>query len=99
MIFTLVFVVGVILFFFKEKIALPLLTILLVMWFVMQIMIYFRSDFTSYYEFFSNTHRMFKTSELILVKDTYHMILDVLISLALVLDISYIFTKKQNRID
>lgn len=88
-IFSLLFIFSVILFLFKEKIGLSLIMFLLVLCFFMQVSIYFRNSFDDYYKFFSNTHRIFPESNNFLVKDTYHILLDILIGFSLLFGFTY----------
>ncbi|MDR0964798.1 MAG: hypothetical protein LBM60_09300 [Clostridium sp.] len=85
--FFAVFCVFTFLFIRFEKVGQWLLLLFLVGWAFMQSSMYFRSakGIKSYNDFFLNegTHRLFTMSDTILIKDTYHIILDVLILAAL----------------
>lgn len=62
------------------------------MWGAMQTSIYFRGveGIVSYNETFSGTHHLFGMSDTMIIKDTYHCILDVLILVAFCYCIFYI---------
>jgi len=89
-----IFIIVLILFIFKEKIGKYAMLVFLTIWAVLQGSMYFRTKekIQSYYEFFHNegTHRIIPTCDSFLVKDTYHIILDVLILVSLVFIIIFI---------
>jgi hypothetical protein len=86
--FFAVFCVFTFLFIRFERVGQWLLLLFLVGWAFMQGSMYFRSaeGIKSYNDFFRNegTHRLFPMSNTLLIKDTYHIILDILILAALV---------------
>ena len=83
-----VFIVGISLYIFKDKIGRYFMLVFLVIWAFIQGSIYFRTieRIESYNNYFDSwgTHRLFPTSDTFIIKDTYHIFIDVLILASLV---------------
>jgi hypothetical protein len=83
-----VFIAALILFIFKEKIGKYIMLAFLAIWAFIQGKIYFRDEegIQGYYNFFYNegTHRLIPASDSFLVKDTYHIFIDLFILISLV---------------
>ena len=94
-VFWLIFIGSIVLFILKDKIGKYVIAIFIFMWGVVQFSIYFKSQsgIERYNQFFSDTHHIIAASENFIVKDTYHLILDVLIILAFISVILYITLK------
>lgn len=90
-VFVAVYAVTIVLFIWREKIGKWAVLAFLAGAASIQGAIYFRDDFSGYYTFFAgeNTHRIFPENSQFLVKDTYHLILDALILIALIGMISF----------
>jgi hypothetical protein len=89
--FFVILCVFIFLFIRFEKIGQWLIMIFLIGWAYMQGSMYFRSadGIKSYNDFFlsEGTHRLFPISATILIKDTYHIVLDILILTALLVTV------------
>ena len=94
-VFWLVFIGSIVLFILKDNIGKYVIACFVFLWGVIQLSIYFKSKagIESYNRFFSDTHHIIEASENFIVKDTYHLILDVLILLAFISAVSYIILK------
>lgn len=97
-----IFIVCFVLFILKDKIGKYVLFVFLVIWGIIQYPMYFKGQkgIERYNHFFANekTNRIFAASNDFLVKDTYHLFLDVLILLALISTILFIITALRKRI-
>lgn len=83
-----IFLVGFILFIFKDKIGKYFMLVFLAIWgLFIQAPIYFGSkeQIAGYNNFFSNerTHRLIPASNSFVIKDTYHIFLDLFILISL----------------
>ena len=98
-VFWLVFVGSIVLFILKDKIGKYVIAVFVFIWGAIQFSIYFnsKSGIESYNQFFSDTHHIIAASESFIVKDTYHLILDILIFLAFVSTIVYIILKLKRK--
>ena len=97
-VFWLIFVGSIVLFILKDKIGKYVIASFIFLWGGVQFSMYFKSKsgIESYNQFFSDTHHIIAASENFVVKDTYHIILDVLILLAFISAILYIIVKQKN---
>jgi hypothetical protein len=84
--FVVVYGIGICLFIWRERIGKWVCLVWLFFAALIQGAMYFHSDFSGYYAFFANegTHRIFPPSDVFLVKDTYHIVIDILILTALI---------------
>ena len=94
-VFWLIFIGSIVLFILKDNIGKYVIAGFIFLWGGIQLSIYFKSEsgIESYNHFFSETHHIIEASESFIVKDTYHLILDVLILLSFISAISYIILK------
>lgn len=81
-----------ILFILKDSIGKYAMTVYSLLWGMMQLSNYFKnaSEIKSYNETFSEMHHIFGVSDLLVIKDTYHLLLDILILIAVCYGIFYI---------
>lgn len=90
----LIFAVVFSLFVFKEKIGKYALSIFMSVWAFIQFSMYFKTQqqIESYNNFFAkeNTNYIIKPVSTFLIKDTYHLILDLLIAISLSLLVIFI---------
>ena len=98
-VFWLIFVGSIVLFILKDNIGKYVIAGFVLLWGGIQLSIYFKSKsgIESYNQFFSDTHHIIEASQNFIVKDTYHLILDVLILLALISAILYIILKLKTK--
>ena len=98
-VFWLIFITSILLFILKDNIGKYIIAGFIFLWGGIQLSMYFKSKsgIESYNQFFSETHHIFKASENFIVKDTYHLILDVLILLTLISTILYIILKLKTK--
>ena len=98
-VFWLIFIGSISLFILKDNIGKYVISGFIFLWGGIQLSIYFKSKsgIESYNQFFSDTHHMIEASENFIVKDTYHLILDVLILLAFISAILYIILKLKTK--
>ena len=98
-VFRLIFIGSIVLFILKDKIGKYIIALFILLWGGIQFSIYFKSKsgIESYNKFFSDTHHIIEASENFIVKDTYHLILDILILLAFVSVIVYIILKLKTK--
>ncbi len=98
--FFVLFVVCYIVFIWKDKVGKYILLVFLFGWSCMQYEKYFMSSerIQSYNEYFlrEGTHRIFPVSDSFLVKDTYHLCLDIFILAALVCLLIFIAKDRKN---
>lgn len=100
-IFWLIFLVGIILFVIIEKVGLIYLSSFYGLWFLLQyiftghyIIFPDNNRIEGYNRFFENTHHIIKPSSVILVPDTYHIVLFALIISACTISLIYIVKLK-----
>ncbi len=83
-----IFLIATVLFIWKDKIGKYIIAAFLVIWAFIQCRMYFIGEqgIKSYNNYFINegTHRILPTSNTFLVKDTYHIFLDILILFSLI---------------
>ena len=93
-VFYLIFVGCIIFFILKDKIGKYLLFGFLLLWGGFQFTVYFKTgeSITSYNNFFADTHHIIAPSQDTLIKDTYHIFLDIFIVLALAAVIAFLIT-------
>ncbi len=93
-IFYLIFVSCIICFILKDAAGKYLLSSFLFLWGAFQSSLYFKRGerITSYNEMFSDTHHIIPASQNMLIKDTYHIILDILILLAFITSMIFMIT-------
>ena len=98
-VFWLIFVGSFILFILKDNVEKYVITAFIFIWGAVQFSNYFKSKsgIASYNQFFSDTHHVIAASENFVVKDTYHLILDILILSALISLILFIIFKIKNK--
>ena len=94
-VFWLIFIGSIVLFILMDNIGKYVVAVFVFIWGAVQFSIYFKSKsgIESYNQFFSDTHHIISASENFIVKDTYHLILDVLILLAFISSILYIILR------
>ncbi|MDE6001113.1 MAG: hypothetical protein K2G96_02180, partial [Clostridia bacterium] len=85
-VFYLIFIASIVCFILKDKIGKYTLSVFLLLWGAFQLTIYFKSgeSIAAYNNTFADTHHIIAASNVKLVKDTYHIFLDVFILLALI---------------
>ena len=92
-----IFLIVSILFILKDKIGKYFLAMFLVIWSFIQYQMYFmgQQSIERYNDFFNNegTHHIIPASSTFLIKDTYHMFLDILILLSLISIVVFIIRK------
>ncbi len=93
--FYLIFIACIICFILKDKIGKYALPVFLLLWGSFQLSLYFSSGdgIASYNKMFADTHHIISASSDILVKDTYHIFLDIFILLALASSITFLVVK------
>ena len=84
--FYLIYVVSITCFILTDKIGKYFLGAFLLLWGTFQFAIYFKSgeSIVAYNKTFADTHHIIAASNDALIKDTYHIFLDILILLALI---------------
>jgi len=90
-VFWLIFIAAFVLFILKDTVGKYVLSAFILIWGIIQYSMYFSSTegIASYNEFFSDTHHIIPSSGSFLVKDTYHLFLDIFIFLALAILIAF----------
>ena len=98
-VFWLIFIGSIVLFILKDTIGKYVIAGFILLWGGIQVSIYFKSKsgIARYNQFFSDTHHIIAASENFIVKDTYHLVLDVLILFALISAITYIILKRKTK--
>ena len=98
-VFWLIFIGSIVLFILMDKIGKYIIAGFIFLWGGVQLSMYFKSKsgIESYNQFFSDTHHIIEASENFIVKDTYHLILDVLILSAFISAILYIILKLRTK--
>jgi hypothetical protein len=94
-----IFVICFIIFIMKDKAGKYILLSFVSIWCFIQYSMYFKSpkQIENYNRFFKETHHIISTSDKFLVKDTYHIFLDLLLFVVLInLIIFIVKTKKSN---
>jgi hypothetical protein len=94
-----IYIICFILFIAKNNIGKYSLLVFMVVWGCIQFPQWFNQNInkiSSYNNFFKNTHHIINQSNTQLIKDTYHIILDILIFWAIIFDIVFII---KNRIE
>ncbi len=94
-VFYLIFIACIVCFILKDKIGKYALPVFLLLWGAFQLSLYFSSGngIASYNKTFADTHHIIAASSDTLVKDTYHIFLDIFILLALVSAITFLVVK------
>ncbi|MDR2090139.1 MAG: hypothetical protein LBP62_00540 [Clostridiales bacterium] len=94
-VFWLLFVGAIVVFVLKDGVGKYVLTGFLLVWFLIQATVYFSGGegIARYNDFFFDTHRIFAASDKFIIKDTYHMFLDVFILSALIAAVWYLVLK------
>ncbi|CCV64745.1 conserved hypothetical protein [Alteracholeplasma palmae J233] len=96
-IFFLVYFIIIVVFLFKEKIGKYALTIFLFLWLFIQVMSHEIYTITggglNKIDYFKETIKLFP-SKSVYIPDLYHLILHVLILVALIFTVTYIFKKR-----
>lgn len=94
-VFYIVFIASIVCFILKDKIGKYVLSAFLLLWGVFQFTAYFKSgdSIASYNKQFFDTHHIIAAANDTLVKDTYHIFLDILILLALIAAIAFLLAK------
>lgn len=90
-VFWLIFIASFVLFILKDNVGKYVLSVFILIWGIIQYSMYFSSTkgIASYNKFFSDTHHIIPVSDNFLVKDTYHLFLDIFILLALAILIAF----------
>lgn len=93
--FYLIFLASIVCFILKDKIGNYLLSIFLLLWGTFQLTVYFKSggSIVTYNNLFADTHHIIAASNIVLIKDTYHIFLDIFILLALISVIIFFISK------
>ncbi len=93
--FYLIYVVSITFFILTDKIGKYFLGAFLLLWGTFQFAIYFKSgeSIVAYNKTFADTHHIIAASNDALIKDTYHIFLDILILLALILVVVFSVAK------
>ncbi len=93
--FYLIFIACIVCFILKDKIGKYALPAFLLLWGAFQLSLYFSSGegIVSYNKMFADTHHIIAASSDVLIKDTYHIFLDIFILLALVSAITFLVVK------
>lgn len=93
--FYLIFIASLVCFILKDKIGKYALSAFLLLWGTFQLTVYFRSgeSIVAYNNTFADTHRIIAASNDILIKDTYHIFLDIFILLTLISAIMFFIAK------
>jgi hypothetical protein len=96
-VFALIFAATIFLFIWRERVGKWAVFTFIAAFLSYQASIYFRKDFSGYYAFFAkeNTHRLFPESAQFLVKDTYHLVMDLLILAAFVSMVVFLILSKR----
>ncbi len=94
-VFYLIFIVSVVCFMLIDKVGIYILSAFLLCWGAFQFSVYFKTgeSIASYNKFFADTHHIIKASQDILVKDTYHIFLDIFILFAFISVITFMIAK------
>ncbi len=92
--FYLIYVASIAFFIFKDKIGKYFLAVFLLLWGTFQFAIYFKSgeSLVAYNKTFADTHHIIAASNDALIKDSYHIFLDILILLALISVLVFLVT-------
>lgn len=85
-VFYLIFIASIVCFILKDKIGKFILSVFLFFWGVFQFTTYFKTDesIAAYNKTFADTHHIIAASQNTLVKDTYHIFLDIFILFAFI---------------
>lgn len=94
-VFYLIFLASIICFILKDKIGKYMLSAFLLLWGTFQLTVYFKSgeSIAAYNNMFADNHHIIAASNDILIKDTYHIFLDIFILLALISSIIFFIAK------
>ncbi|MDR2202480.1 MAG: hypothetical protein LBP26_06985 [Clostridiales bacterium] len=94
-VFLLLFIGAAVVFILKDKVGKYVLTGFLFVWFLIQASVYFsaKQGIAKYNDFFFDTHRIFAASDTFIIKDTYHIFLDLFILFALIASITFLVLK------
>ncbi len=94
-VFYLIFIASIVCFILKDKIGQYMLSVFLLLWGMFQLTVYFKSgeSIVAYNKMFADTHHIIAASNDILIKDTYHIFLDIFILLAFISAITFLVTQ------
>lgn len=94
-IFWLVLLGCIVLFILKDNLGKFIVTVYLFFWGAFQFSVYFRTGekIIAYNNSFADTHHIIAASQEILIKDTYHIFLDIFIALSFVTSLVYIIVQ------
>ncbi len=94
-VFYLIYSGCIVLFILKDKIGQYVLSVFLFIWGLIQFSMYSYSGekIISYNNFFADTHHIIEASRDILVKDTYHIFLDIFILSAFISVLTFMITQ------
>jgi hypothetical protein len=97
--FIIIYGAAICLFIWRERVGKWVCLVWLSLAALVQGAMYFRGDFSSYYAFFANenTHRLFPPNDAFLIKDTYHIIIDLLILVALISVIAFLIINARRK--
>ena len=94
-VFYIIFIVGIVFFILKDKIGKYILSIFIFLWGVFQFTTYFKTgeSIDAYNKTFADTHHIIAASQETLIKDTYHIFLDIFILLAFIVIMLFLIVK------
>ncbi|MDE7328538.1 MAG: hypothetical protein K2N57_02160 [Clostridia bacterium] len=94
-VFYIIFIVGIVFFILKDKIGKYILSIFIFLWGVFQFTTYFKTgeSIVAYNKTFADTHHIIAASQETLIKDTYHIFLDIFILLAFIVIMLFLIVK------
>ncbi|OOM15899.1 hypothetical protein [Clostridium saccharobutylicum] len=94
-----IFIICFIIFIVKDKVGKYVLLSFVSFWCVIQYSMYFKSPkkIESYNTFFKETHHIISPSNNFLIKDTYHIFLDLFLFLVLINLIIFIIKSKRSQ--
>lgn len=93
-----IFVICFIIFIMKDTVGKYILLSFVLIWCFIQYSMYFKApkQIENYNRFFKETHHIISTSDKFLVKDTYHIFLDLLLFVVLINLIIFIVKAKKS---
>ena len=85
-VFYLILIASIVCFILKDKIGKYFLSAFLLFWGVFQFTVYFKTDdnLAAYNKTFADTHHIIAASQNTLIKDTFHIFLDIFILFAFI---------------
>lgn len=94
-----IFLICFIIFIVKDKVGKYILLSFVSFWFLIQYSMYFKSPkrIESYNNFFKQTHHIISPSNEFLIKDTYHIFLDLFLFIVVINLIIFIIKSKRSQ--